>query len=168
MNRVTKALGFATEAHEGQKRKYTGEPYINHPIAVCKLVKTVNHNSYMLAAALLHDVVEDTETTIHDIKREFGDIVSIYVDGLTDVSKPEDGNRATRKELDRQHLKSGLPPIHTIKLADLIDNSKSINEHDPRFAKIYMAEKKLLLEVLKNGDPALHFQAAKIVNYFYS
>jgi len=168
LNIVAKALGFATKAHEGQKRKYTGEPYINHPIAVCELVKSVCHNDYMLAAALLHDTVEDTEITIIDIKREFGDIVSIFVDGLTDISKPEDGNRAIRKELDRQHLKSGLPPIHTIKLADLIDNSKSINKHDPRFAKIYMAEKKLLLNVLKNGEPALYFQAAKIVNDFYS
>ena len=125
MDIVTKALEFAAEAHEGQKRKYTGEPYINHPIAVCELVKTVDHNEYMLAAALLHDTVEDTATTIDDIKREFGDIVYIFVNWLTDVSKPEDGNRATRKELDRQHLKFGPPPIHTIKLADLNQKRRS-------------------------------------------
>ena len=101
-------------------------------------------------------------------QREFGDIVSIFVVGMTDVSKPEDGNRARRKELDRQHLKFGLPPIHTIKLADLIDNSKSIIVHDPRFAKIYISEMKLLLDVLTNGDRILFDRAANIVNEFYS
>ncbi len=168
MDIVTKALRFAAEAHGGQRRKYNDEPYINHPISVCELVKTVNHNEYMLAAALLHDTVEDTKATIADIKREFGDIVSMFVSGLTDVSKPEDGNRSVRKELDRQHLKNELPPIHTIKLADLIDNSKSIIEHDPKFSKIYMAEKKLLLEVLTDGDRILFDRAANIVNDFYS
>lgn len=164
---VKKALRFATDAHEGQKRKYTGEPYINHPIAVCELVKTVNHNKYMLAAALLHDTVEDTDTSIKDIEKEFGDIIAIFVNGLTDVSRPEHGNRAARKEIDRQHLAKGLPPIQTIKLADLIDNTSSIVRYDPDFAKVYMAEKKLLLQVLVNGDPELHKQATKIVNDYY-
>lgn len=164
-----KALKFATEAHQGQVRKYTGEPYIKHPIDVAGLVReyaATCHES-MYCAALLHDTVEDTDTSIEDIKREFGDIVAIFVDGLTDVSKPEDGNRAKRKEIDRQHLAGSLPPIQTIKLADLISNSKSIKDHDPDFAKVYMKEKRLLLEVLTDGDKTLYSMAKKIVDDYF-
>ena len=100
---VEKALQFATAAHEGQVRKYTGEPYIIHPVEVMEIVKTVSNDTAMHAAALLHDVVEDTDVTIEDIIREFGDDVAQLVDDLTDVSKPEDGNRKTRKALDRAH-----------------------------------------------------------------
>jgi len=163
-----KALAFATEAHGDQKRKYTGEPYINHPIAVAEIVKTVpEHNEHMIAAALLHDTVEDTDVTQYDIVREFGDIVGIFVAGLTDVSRPEDGNRARRKALDREHSARGLPPVQTIKLADLIDNSRSITEYDPDFAVVYMKEKKLLLEVMTKGDIGLYERAWSIVNDYY-
>jgi len=163
MDIVEKALNFATDAHKGQKRKYTGEDYICHPIAVCEIVRSVDHNKPMLAAALLHDTVEDTKTTINDIEREFGGIVSAFVEGMTDISKPKDGNRATRKEIDRMHLKDALPPVHTIKLADLIDNSDSIMKYDSGFAKVYIAEKKLLLDVLIYGSPVLHARAVNIV-----
>ena len=166
---VAKALEFATKAHKGQLRKYTGEPYVNHCIAVAGTVAKVDGRSdSMIAAALLHDTVEDTDTTIEDIKREFGEIVAIFVDGLTDISKPEDGKRKIRKEIDRQHLKDSLPPIQTIKLADLIDNSASITEYDQGFAKVYMSEKRLLLEVLTEGDQDLHIIASGIVSDYYN
>ena len=164
---VERALAYATKAHEGQVRKYTGDPYIIHPIAVCELVRTCkNHNNNMLAAALLHDVVEDTDRTIKDIRKEFGDIVAIFVEGLTDISIPEDGNRAVRKELDRQHLKNSLPPVQTIKLADLIHNSESILEHGKGFKHVYMKEKKLLLEVLIHGDKGLYKMAQDIITKY--
>ncbi|MNN49323.1 hypothetical protein D3C81_1638410 [compost metagenome] len=83
--------------------------------------------------------------------------------GLTDVSKPEDGNRAKRKEADRNHTAMQSPECKTIKLADLISNSKSICEHDKDFAKVYIKEKELLLEVLTEGDPTLYAQARGIV-----
>ena len=90
---VKRAAEFATSAHEGQVRKYTGVPYIVHPIEVMEIVKTVDHDDEMLAAALLHDVVEDCGVTIEDIVKEFGSDVASLVSALTDVSKPEDGNR---------------------------------------------------------------------------
>lgn len=164
----SRALEFATKAHRGQIRKYTGEPYINHPISVAKIVKGCDgHSVYMVAAALLHDTVEDTATTIEDIKSEFGDIVAMFVDGLTDISKPEDGNRAKRKEIDRLHLNGALPPIQTIKLADLIDNSDSIVRYDSDFSKVYMKEKKLLLDILTEGDADLQLKAKKIIDSYY-
>ena len=167
MNIVEKAHIFAMAAHAavGQKRKYTGEDYFNH----CKEVHDILHmqssyyNGEMLAAALLHDVVEDTQVTLELIEHQFGKCVATLVEGLTDVSKKEDGNRAKRKEIDRQHTAKQSAACKTIKLADLISNSKSILQHDREFAKVYLKEKALLLEVLKEGDSYLWLQANQIV-----
>lgn len=154
-----RAKAFAEVAHQGQVRKYTGEPYINHPAAVVELVRTVPHTQEMLAAAWLHDVVEDTDTTLIEVRDLFGLSVAAYVMFLTDVSKPADGNRATRKALDRAHLTTAPPKAMTIKLADLIHNTESIVKYDPKFAEVYLAEKRLLLGVLMAGDRTLYEQA---------
>ena len=158
-----KALDFATIAHAGQKRKYTGEDYIVHPIEVAKIVKSVAHTPQMVAAALLHDVVEDTDVSLEDISIKFGPDIANLVSDLTDVSKPEDGNRATRKALDRAHTARASAAAKTIKLADLISNSRSIVEFDPHFAKVYLKEKALLLGVLTDGDQILWKKAAEFV-----
>lgn len=160
---VHKAYQFAKKAHEGQKRKYSGEPYINHPIEVMQTVSTVPHTDRMLAAALLHDVQEDCGVRNSQIAEEFGPFVAMFVDDLTDVSKPEDGNRAKRKEIDRDHTAKALPFSKTIKLADLISNSRSIVKHDKDFARVYIKEKELLLGVLTEGDATLYAQAKQIV-----
>ena len=164
MNLVLKAQEFATCKHSeiNHLRKYTGEPYIVHPAEVVEIVKSVPHTDEMLAAAWLHDTVEDTNTTIDEIEQEFGFKVMVYVRGLTDVSKPEDGNRKFRKFLDRKHISQQLPCVMTIKLADLISNTYSITEHDPKFAKVYIAEKRLLLSDLKDGDKTLWKRAYKM------
>lgn len=156
---VERALAFATKAHGSQKRKYSGDPYIVHPIEVMEIVRTVKHDEAMLAAALLHDVVEDTSVTLEEIKATFGEDVASLVGDLTDVSKPEDGNRKTRKSLDRDHSAQASARAQTVKLADLISNSADILMNDPKFAKTYLAEKKLLHEVLSKGDPSLHKRA---------
>jgi len=158
-----KALDFATIAHAGQKRKYTGEDYIVHPIEVAKIVKSVAHTPQMVAAALLHDVVEDTDVSLEDISIKFGPDIADLVSDLTDVSKPEDGNRAARKALDRAHTARASAAAKTIKLADLISNSRSIVEFDPHFAKVYLKEKALLLGVLTDGDQILWKKAAEFV-----
>lgn len=158
-----KAKVFATKYHEDikQVRKYTGEPYINHPAAVVEIVRSVPHTEVMLCAAWLHDTVEDTNATIDDIKREFGAEVAVLVEMLTDVSKPYDGNRKKRKAIDRDHTSKASPQAKTIKLADLIDNTKTIVAFDPEFAKVYLAEKRLLLDVLGDGDKTLFDLAMK-------
>ena len=161
---MSEAEWFACKAHVAQKRKYTGEPYIAHPSAVVALVQSVPHTPEMIAAAWLHDTVEDTDTTLDDVRRAFGDAVADLVEMLTDVSRPEDGNRAARKALDREHIAKASPQAKTIKLADLIDNSRSIMAHDPTFARVYLAEKRLLLDVLTEGDPALYAMARRIVD----
>ena len=160
---IFRALQYATEAHEGQVRKYSGEPYIVHPIEVMEIVKTVEHDDAMLAAALLHDVVEDTNVTIEEIESSFGADVAALVSDLTDVSKPEDGNRKLRKAMDRAHSAKSSARAQTVKLADLISNSSDILENDPSFAKVYLHEKELLLDVLTLGDRSLHARAASFI-----
>lgn len=158
---VERAFAYAKAAHEavGQVRKYSGEQYIVHPIEVAEMVRQVSHTEAMLAAALLHDTVEDTEVRIEDIEREFGNEVAELVGWLTDVSVKEDGNRATRKAIDLEHASRASAAAKTIKLADLISNSQSILAHDAKFARVYLAEKAALLEVLKDGDSTLWTQA---------
>ena len=164
---VQRALEFATRAHEGQVRKYSEVPYINHPVQVMVIVSTVEHDDAMLAAALLHDVVEDTDHTIDDVRAEFGDDVAELVFALTDVSTMTDGNRQARKAKDRAHTAKGSPRAKTIKLADLISNSVDIRANDPDFAKIYMAEKLLLLGVLQEGDKTLLGNALHLLGYYH-
>jgi len=158
---------FAAAAHAGQLRKYTGEDYILHPLKVAQMIHHHNLSYEAIAAAILHDTVEDTGVREEDIKHHFGHEVAVLVKGLTDVSCEADGNRAVRKAKDLVHIAKQTPLCKTIKLADLIDNSSSIAQYDPNFAKIYMKEKKDLLEVLGEGNENLYWQAKKIVgNYF--
>ena len=162
---VERARVFATAAHAAVKqvRKYTFEPYIVHPTEVASIVATVPHTNEMLAAAYLHDTVEDTGVSIVDIQKEFGNEVASLVGWLTDVSKPEQGNRAVRKAIDREHTAMAPAAAQTVKLADLIANSRSILAHDPAFARVYLEEKRMLLEVLTRGDATLMARARSIV-----
>ncbi len=86
---VEKALKFSEEAHEGQIRK-SGEPYILHPILVSSIVSKLSEDEAMVIAALLHDVVEDTDFTIDEVKKEFGEDVAHLVEGLTKIDKIRD------------------------------------------------------------------------------
>ncbi|MCE9564637.1 MAG: HD domain-containing protein [Planctomycetes bacterium] len=149
------ALGYATTAHHAQKRKYTGEPYVNHCRNVAAIVAGYTDDQEVIAAALLHDVLEDTPTTPEELREHFRDRVVSLVLEVTDASRPHDGNRETRKALDREHLARSSPEGATIKLADLIDNTDSITRYDPNFARVYLAEKERLLPLLKHGNPEL-------------
>lgn len=166
MTIIERARVFATAAHAAvaQVRKYTGEPYIVHPFEVAMTVKQIGGTPEMVAAAFLHDTVEDTGVTMETIEREFGPEIAEIVFFLTDVSRPEHGNRAARKAIDRAHIAKADARAQTIKLADLISNCSSIVKYDPEFAKVYLEEKRLLLEVLTKGDKILLDRARKIVN----
>lgn len=163
---LDKAPAFARICHGNQVRKYTGEPYVNHCREVAFLVSCVIDNEDMICAAWLHDTVEDTDATIDDIKFHFNDHIAELVGWLTDVSKPEDGNRDTRKRIDREHSQQAPPSAQTIKLADLISNAHSITRYDKDFAKVYMREKALLLTVLLSGDRYLWALAEGIVTRY--
>ena len=162
---IERARTYAIGAHAriNQLRKYTRQPYDVHLKAVAELVASVSDDEAMVAAAWLHDTVEDTPATFEDIEREFGADVMQLVKELTDVSRPGDGNRAVRKAIDRQHTAGASPRAKTIKLADIIDNCEDICRHDAKFGRVYLGEAAALLEVLAEGDEKLYAQAAGLI-----
>jgi (p)ppGpp synthase/HD superfamily hydrolase len=167
---IQRAQTLAHEAHDAieQKRKYTGEPYWVHTDAVAARVESVGLRPEGIAAAHLHDVIEDVfpiipKYDIYLIAKEFGEDVANLVTALTDVYTKEawpDLNRAKRKALERERIGKTSPEAKTIKLADLINNTESIVASDRDFAQIYLREKLELLPYLTEGHPALLNHAA--------
>jgi len=161
---LDRARVFATHAHQriDHRRKYSKQPYDVHLRAVAELVATVSHDAEMLAAAWLHDIVEDTPVTLEEVEREFGPGVASLVKELTDVSRPGDGNRAARKAIDRRHLAIASPRAKTIKLADLCDNARDICGADAKFARVFLGEMAALLDVLGEGDGRMLAKARRV------
>ncbi len=157
-----RALAFATRAHAGQVRKFTGDPYIVHPVAVAALLRGREHCAEVVAAGLLHDTIEDCVVTDAVLAEHFGGDVAALVVQVAKVSTKADGNRAARIARDRAHLATISPAGQTVKLADIIDNTATIAQRDPAFAAVYLAEKRDLLPVLRGGDPVLWEMAAGI------
>ena len=174
MDKVTelesKARIFAVAAHAAVKqlRKYTNDPYIVHPAEVVEIIKGVpGHTEEMVAAGWMHDVPEDTGVSVNIIYLTFGNTVGDYVYGLTEKFTKEaypDLNRAARKALECERLAEESAAVHTIKLADIFSNVKSISEHDPDFAKVYVPEKRLQVAVLTKGDPTLLKRVTDLIN----
>ncbi|ALM52519.1 HD domain-containing protein [Halomonas huangheensis] len=162
---VERARLFATAAHAAidQRRKYSGAPYIEHPEAVARLVAEHGADEVMIAAAWLHDVVEDTEVSLELVSEEFGKEVSDLVDALSDLQTAEDGNRRVRKQRAAERLAQADPRAQTIKYADLIHNTSSIVRHDRGFAYIYLEEKRYLLEMMTQGEPGLRQKAFQML-----
>jgi (p)ppGpp synthase/HD superfamily hydrolase len=151
-SKIYKAITFATFAHGEQLRKYTNEPYVFHSLRVALTVKHYTKgNVSAICAAILHDVVEDTEYTISSIEELFGSIIAKLVFDVTDLPKSEGTNREFRKEDTRKRLAVAEPDSKTVKLADLLDNAISIINHDPKFAKVFLEELNLLLPILQDG-----------------
>ena len=153
-----RAMTFARQVHAEQKRKYTGNPYADHLAEVCGIAMSVGwhiteiHPDKFMATCWLHDSIEDQGVNPEEISRQFGDEVALGVLALSDL---EEGNRAERKAASRYRLAKALGWVQTIKVADLISNTSSIVQHDPKFAVTYLEEKRLLLDVLTRADPRL-------------
>lgn len=137
------ARAFMVAAHCGveQKRKYTGEDYTVHPEETLQILMTYTEPPIAAQCAmLLHDILEDTGVTRNHIAQVFGQEIAELVESLTDVSKPEDGNRKTRKQKDLAHIASGGYWTKLMKCADLISNTRSIAKYDGSFAVTYLDE----------------------------
>lgn len=167
IDQLARATQFAKHAHRNHKRKYTGKPYFVHLDEVMRIVKTVSTDEDVLSAALLHDTIEDVGVTRQDIENEFGPRVANLVVELTNVARPEDGNRAARKEIDRKRLAAVSADAQTVKLADIISNTQDIMVNDPKFAKTYVKEQAMLLTVLTKGNKTLWNRAKAIVDNYY-
>ncbi len=134
---VKKAYLFSKEKHEGQFR-VSGEPYFSHPVAVANILADMELDTSSITAGLLHDVVEDTETTEEDIAREFGDTVELLVSGVTKLGKiPYTSNEEQQIENLRKMLLAMAKDVRVIviKLADRLHNLRTLGsmpEHKQR------------------------------------
>ena len=131
---ITKAFNVAKEAHKGIRRK-SGEPYIMHPLAVARIVcKEMGLGSTSISAALLHDVVEDTDYTVEDLKMIFGEKIAHIVDGLTKISHGMFGeNVSAQAENFRKLLLTMSEDIRVIliKIADRLHNMRTLSSMAP-------------------------------------
>ena len=155
---VLKAFDFANKAHYGVRRR-SGEPYIIHPIAVARIVvQEIGLGCKSICAALLHDVVEDTDYTVEDIRREFSDRIALLVDGLTKIKTALDSEKGVIEERSQQadNFKRVLLTLNDdarivlIKLADRLHNMRTI-EYMPAYKR-----EKILSETMYIFIPLAH------------
>jgi len=126
--KVKKAYLLASKSHEGQFRK-SGEPYFSHCLAVFKILRDewgIDQEEYLIAA-LLHDVVEDTNITLHELRMEFGDSVAELVEGVTKLSEGSDKDTLA-KVLEKTYLNPG---VAIVKLADRLHNMRTLEHMKP-------------------------------------
>ncbi len=162
MSIIIKAAQFANEAHKGQIRKYTGRPYITHPLRVAGRAALLEKaTEEKVAAAWLHDTVEDCKITLDQIEELFGETVRQYIWELTNPSKGSTLPRADRKEMDRRHLRVVSDEAKCIKLLDRIDNLGEAANAPSDWLELYLKESDLLRQeiggVCKELDDELKY-----------
>ncbi len=168
-----RALQFAIEAHEGQKRKFIDENYSEHPRRVGITISNAGFDYRAVAVAYLHDVVEDTEYTLEDIETNFGMEIAIGVGWLTNVPKIEGQNRAERTKINIERLARAPSWVQAIKVADVVDNLPSMIEYSkPAFAELFVYEKaSVLTAMLPTIDPLgkyLMCEAQNIIKEYHN
>lgn len=132
---IERAYAVAEQAHQGQSRK-SGEPYITHPIAVAEIIAGLGMPDTVIAAAFLHDVVEDTGVALDHIREEFGDEVADFVDGVTKLDKLTYGD-AAQAETVRKMVVAMARDIRVLilKLADRLHNARTWEHVHPDSAR---------------------------------
>ena len=158
-------FGFVKKQHGDQKRKYTGSLYHFHLMSVAEIVsRYFDNESLAIEIALCHDLYEDTECSMLELdkcligagySRNESIEITVGVMHLTDEFTHEKYphlNRGYRKILESKRLGKTDSMIQSIKYADLIDNTSSIVSHDPGFAKVYVEEKVMMLDRMRDGD----------------
>lgn len=161
-------------AHGSQLRKFSDERYIVHPVRVMETCRQYSNDPAVLSAALLHDVLEDTPVSADEIRSflltilpssTVDDTMKLVIE-LTDVYTRENYprlNRRRRKENEFKRLGTTSAAAHTIKYADIIDNTIDIVKHDPDFARIFLQEASTLLDMITNGNRTLYKRARETV-----
>lgn len=171
---IEKIIEFADHAHADQTRKYNSDRYIVHPIRVMEICSQYTDDLPVLAAAILHDVIEDTPLTSDDIslflknymKEEEQNLTVKMVVELTDVYVKKNFpklNRFKRKKKEIKRMKIISSGAQTIKYADIMDNAKEISQNDPSFSERFLRECYDILIALKNGNPELRQRAFDLV-----
>lgn len=172
---LDKITDFGDAAHGEQLRKYAPDRYMVHPKRVMQKLENYTDDITILAAALLHDVLEDTSVTAKEIEDFLNTLltseqskktVSLVID-LSDVFVKRDYpklNRKERKRMELERLIKTSPDSQTIKYSDILDNTLEIVDEDPSFAKVYLNEVSLILKNLDKGHPELRKEAEYAVN----
>lgn len=158
----------ARDAHTciDQRRKWTGEPYIIHPMTVAYLVDLAGGSDVAKAVAYLHDVVEDTGTTEAQLRALFPEphVVTAVLE-LTDPPAMKGGdNREARFSSKLERLKGACPEARMVKLADILDNLPSIVEHEAGFGLLCCDEAEAMLPILATGSQSLHRQLSGMLS----
>jgi (p)ppGpp synthase/HD superfamily hydrolase len=158
MSIIVDALEFAEKAHSGQTRMYSGEPYILHPAQVANLVRQYTSNDEVIAAAYLHDVLEDCGVTEEEIRIRFGDnITKICLELVNRSVSPEYKSlrRSERKAIDREKIATISPDAQLIKTCDRLDNVLDLFDAPDKYQKLYAEETLLLVDVLTKAPTVL-------------
>lgn len=157
MSLILSAANLARKAHEGQKRKYTGRQYIEHPARVAgKIGLYVNVTEEMVAAAYLHDVLEDTQATFEDIVAATSQPTAELVKWVTNPSKQHPNlKREERKAMDREHLRWAPWEAKIIKMVDRIDNLLDMEGAAWDFRALYAQESIMLADAVGDVDSYL-------------
>lgn len=174
---IEKIIQFADESHGDQMRRYANDRYIVHPVRVMQTCQEYTNEITILAAALLHDLLEDTPVTKEEIRSfllglltpQQADKTTRLVEELTDVFTKEKypkWNRRKRKNKEVERLEKTSADAQTIKYADIIDNAPEIAEEDPDFAERFLPEYRHLLRKINKGEPALYKRAIDTVNKY--
>jgi (p)ppGpp synthase/HD superfamily hydrolase len=121
---VRDAYELLSSKHGGQRQKVNGRPYVEHPIAVATDVNAAGFDQEMVAAALLHDIVEDSDVSVEDVRERFGDRVADLVDAMTDTSEVKPYER--RKALHRERVVAAGPDAAAIFAADKLNNVRAL------------------------------------------
>ncbi len=156
---ITRAALTAAEAHKGQTRKGGEVPYVNHVIEVAHLVAEAGGTPEMVAAALLHDTVEDTGASEATIASAFGPCIATLVAGLTDAHDWKALPRADRKRWQALHMATAPRAIRRIKIADQTSNVRDVGRlpagWEPADARAYIAGAAQVVEACRGADPGL-------------
>ena len=160
--RNTLAFYVSKYAHRKQKRRYTGVSYHTHCAEVAKIVKDNGGTNVEIQAAYLHDTLEDTTLPKWVIRLLFGSKALGLVIELSDVTTLKDGNRKVRKQIELERISKVSFSAKFVKLADMISNTKSIKEYDPRFYyTVYREECLEIAEVCMDASADLYKRLVK-------
>lgn len=166
------AYDVAAFAHEGQTRRGTKLPYILHPVAVALKLREFGHSAHhMVAAGLLHDVIEDTRDEEHRLRRvtqqiideRFGEAVGGLVEALTTPLYVQLTTQPQRDNAEIKRLMTLSYEAKTIKLADIHSNINEVMATDPIFACKYLLRKEMQMPALVGGDAALWTQTYRLI-----
>ena len=151
MDKVTKAIEFAARVHDGMERKKDKTPYILHPLEAAVIVGTMTENRDVISAAVLHDVVEDTDITIEEIEEKFGPRVRALVESETENKRadlpPEDTWRIRKEESLEELANCGDTDMLMLWLGDKLANMRS-------FYRIWKAEGDSMWQAFNQKDPS--------------